>query len=173
MLPLKQIPRRVCTMISNLTLKMHNDYMLHGHAPQNYQLVDILGMMLLSLILLVVTAIFLVVNCISSLWYVILMMLQKWTRLCQYMDPRESMRRYTSWLSEAQQTVTLKTEKLSQNLRLKKVIVTPPGFMSTFSVTPGEHNPETGMPRVEPAVVTEHSDNIDEDLADRLRKTGM
>jgi len=101
------------------------------------------------------------------------MMWQKWTGLCQYMDPRESMRRYTSWLSEAQQTVTLKTEKLSQNLRLKKVIVTPRGFMSTFSVTPGEHNPETGMPQVEPAVVTDHSDNIDEDLADRLRKNGM
>ena len=83
------------------------------------------------------------------------------------------MRRYTSWLSEAQQTVTLKTEKLSQNLRLKKVIVTPRAFMSTFSVTPGEHNPETGMPQVEPAVVTDHSDNIDEDLADRLRKNGM
>ena len=45
--------------------------------------------------------------------------------------------------------------------------------MSTFSETPGEHNLETGMPQVEPAVVTEYSDNIDEGLADRLRKNGM
>jgi hypothetical protein len=90
------------------------------------------------------------------------------------MDPMVSKRRYTSWLLEVQQTVTLKTEKLSQKLLLKKAIVTPPGFMSTFSAMRGERNNNTGLPKVKVPKQKEESKPIDNNnFEDKLRQSGL
>jgi len=106
------------------------------------------------------------------------------------MDPMVSKRRYTSWLSEVQQTVTLKTEKLSQKLHLKKAIVTPPVSTSTSSEMPGERNnplakgttslyasvhPE--MDLLSAAMLARRDTTtdpiVDETIEDKLRKSGM
>jgi hypothetical protein len=63
---------------------------------------------------------------------------------------------------------------MSQNWHLKKAIVTPPGFMSTFSAMPGERNNNTGLPDIPVDTDLKIEEKIlDESIEDKLRKSGL
>jgi len=145
--------------------------MLHVHVPPNYQLVDMIGMMLYCLALLVLTATLMVATCISSLWFVTILMWRKLTELLQSTEQQELRDRFTSWLSAGQQKVTSLTEKVSQNLHSKKATATVPDSMSTSSATPGERSSSTGLPKVTETKTTQST--VDTDLDQRARKAGL
>lgn len=165
----KLTPRSLCEKISRLTSTIINNYMLHGHVPQNYRLVDMIGMMLYCLALLVVTAMLMVATCISSLWFVMILTWQKLTELLQSTERQELQARFTSWLSAGQQKVTSLTEKVSQNLHSKKATATAQDSTSTYSATPGVPSPvnEKGYPSYEAV------NNLNETLEERARKAGL
>lgn len=170
MLHLKRIPHKLCETISRLTLRIHNDYMLHGHVPPSYRLVDMIGMMLYSLTLLGLTVIFLVATCISSLWFVLMTMWMRLQELYQIIELSVLQRRFTSWLSAVQQTVTLKMEKVLQTWHLKKAIVTPPDSTLTSLETPGELKDKKDSTS---GIHLFPEPKVEEDLADKLRKVGL
>lgn len=135
---LKQILPNLCRMNSNRILRIINDYTLHSLVPRNYQLVDIAGLMLSSLMLLGSTLLLLIATFILSLLFVMMWMWEKLTKLFQNTDRRGLWRQFTLWLLGARAIVTSRMAKVWRILPWKKDTVTVPDSTLTSLATPGE-----------------------------------
>jgi hypothetical protein len=142
MLHSKLILHRICLTISDRTSQIINMYTLHSLVPLNYRLVDILGLMLSSLMLLLSTLVFVTATCILSSLFAMMLTWQKLIELLQNIDLQDLKRRFTSCQSAVRRTVTSKMAAKSQSSPYKKATDIVHGSTLTSLATPGEPNPE-------------------------------
>ena len=138
MLHLKQIQHRISTLHSEITSTIKTGLQSLGLAPQSYQLAESLGQTLLSLMWLLIIAVYLAVTSILNLSWLIGLILKKlaeqlksiavqvWNALCI------SCR----WVVDQKSTTSMYKKLLTS--AWKKDGDSPQGYTSAYSEMPGE-----------------------------------
>src|SRR5210317_73315 len=140
MLHLKQIQHNLLDQISSSILRIKTDSESLGRAVLNFPLAESLGILLSSLTLLVVTLMYLIVICISSLLWLMNMMWTKWLKRLMNIAKKALMSLYMlcPWVGDRKNTNSIQEE--SQNWQWSEAGAIPPDYTSTSSETLGELN---------------------------------